>query len=133
MTMASGFSTASVAVPVDRARPQVVYAHVADGVIFHIGSGTLARAFAGERSTAWEARARAGYAVVILERHACPARARLREAELIHQMQPETNVHHRRGPHRQIIRGFTKQGARCACDAPDCYGVEAARREAGGA
>jgi hypothetical protein len=62
---------------------------------------------------------------VILEIHACPARARLREAQLIAEHQPVTNYHHKNGPNKQVLEGFTKRGARCCCGAADCYGQEA--------
>jgi hypothetical protein len=114
-------------VHVDLSRCQIVYAHYAPGSEqpFHIGSGTIQRAFSALRSDEWRRLAARGYDVEILERHACPARARLHEAQLIESHQPATNVHHRGGPHRQVIRGFTKQGLRCDCGAEDCYGREA--------
>ena len=111
---------------------QVVYGHrLADTeLIVSIGSGTLARALRPERSREWQAYVNdRDVEVVILEQHACPARARLREAELIAERQPILNRHHRQGPHRQVLRGFTKQGVRCACGAANCYGREAAERD----
>jgi hypothetical protein len=117
------------------APPEVVYAHFAPGAEkpLHVGSGRLERALSTARGGPWRRyvdKIGGRYEVRILERHSCPARARLREGELIAALQPETNVHHRNGPHRQVLRGFTKGGARCACGAPDCYGAEAAAREA---
>ena len=111
---------------------QVVYGHRLAGTepIVLIGSGTLARALRPERSPVWQAYVNGrDVEVVILEQHACPARARLREAELIADRRPILNPHHRQGPHRQVLRGFTKQGLRCACGAANCYGREAAARE----
>jgi hypothetical protein len=64
--------------------------------------------------------------VLVLETHACPARARLREALLISERKPATNHHHKSGPNRQVLRGFTKRGSRCDCEAEDCFGREAA-------
>jgi hypothetical protein len=115
-------------VRIDASPCQVVYGHYASDSEqpFHIGSGTIQRAFSNVRSAEWRRWAARGYEVKILERHACPARARLREALLIESYQPVTNVHHRSGPHRQVMRGFTKRGLRCDCGAEDCYGREAA-------
>nr|WP_170538025.1 hypothetical protein [Ruegeria arenilitoris] len=113
--------------------PQVVYGHRFSGTdeLFHIGSGSYGRAIKPERGAPWvEYVGDRDVEVVIIETYQCPARARLREAELIFEMQPVTNHHHRNGPHKQVLRGFTKQGARCDCGAEDCYGREAARREA---
>lgn len=111
--------------------PQIVYGHRFPGEehFFHIGSGTYGRALRPERGGPW--REHVGdrdVEVVIIETHECPARARLREAELIEQLQPMTNHHHRNGPNRQVLRGNTKRGIRCDCGAIDCYGREALDR-----
>jgi hypothetical protein len=121
-------------VRVDPSRGQIVYGHYAPGSEqpFHIGSGTMQRAFSDVRSAEWRRLAARGYEVEILEQHACPARARLREALLIESCQPVTNVHHRNGPHRQVRRGFTKRGLQCDCSAEDCYGRAAALAEMDG-
>jgi len=108
--------------------PQIVYGHrfPGDSELFHIGSGTYSRALRPERGAQW--RQHVGtrdVEVVLLEVHHCPARARLREAELIFDLQPATNTHHKGGPNRQVLRGFTKRGERCDCGAQDCYGQEA--------
>lgn len=118
----------------DANRPFVVYGHRLPGseTFFHIGSGSHGRAFEPTRGKPWRdfiAGTDGRYEVVIIERHSCEARARLREAELIFEHQPETNFHHRKGPHRQVVRGFRKDGSRCSCG-PDCYGSEMALREA---
>ena len=108
--------------------PQVVYAHrfPGDDELFHIGSGTYSRAVKPERGAAWKAHVgERDVEVLILETHECPARARLREAELIAERRPITNQHHASGPHKQVLRGFTKRGARCDCGAKNCYGREA--------
>jgi hypothetical protein len=112
--------------------PQIVYGHRFPGEhdLFHIGSGTYGRALRPERGMSW--RTHVGdrvVEVVVLERHQCPARARLREAELIAELKPVTNSHHSQGPQRQVLRGFTKMGLRCDCGAADCYGQEALKRE----
>lgn len=112
--------------------PQVVYGHRFPGEeqVFHNGSGTYGRAVRPERGAAWKDHVgERDVEVVILEVHQCPARARLREAELIAERQPVTNHHHRGGPNKQVLRGFTKRGARCNCRSEDCYGQEAARNE----
>jgi hypothetical protein len=108
--------------------PQIVYGHrfPGDEKLFHIGSGTFSRALRPERGSEW--RSHVGdrdVEVVVLETHSCPARARLREAELISELKPVTNHHHVNGPNPQVLRGFTKRGSRCECDARDCYGKEA--------
>ena len=112
-----------------------VYAHFVAGsdVPFHIGSGRPERASSSVRGVAWQAHvARLGEAwhAEILEQHRCPARARLREAQLIQQHQPATNHHHRHGPHRQVLQGFAKGGRPCRCGAPDCYRREVEAVEA---
>lgn len=110
--------------------PQIIYGHrfPGDDELFHIGSGTYSRALSPVRGAQWIAHVGDNdVEVVILETHECPARARLREAELIAELRPVTNHHHRDGPNRQVLRGFTKRGTRCDCDAKDCYGREALR------
>ena len=112
--------------------PQIVYGHRFPGEeeLFHIGSGTYRRALRPERGFPWrEHVGNRDVEVVILETHACPARARLREAQLISKHNPTTNHHHKNGPNKQVLRGFTKQGERCGCGAADCYGQEALKRE----
>ena len=111
--------------------PQIVYGHRFPGEeeLFHIGSGTYSRALKAERGANW--REHVGdkdVEVVVLETHSCPARARLREAELISERKPLTNYHHKSGPNRQVLRGFTKRGAQCDCGAVNCYGREAAQK-----
>lgn len=108
--------------------PQIVYAHrfAGEEEVFHIGSGTYRRALRPERGSIWQKHVgNRDVEVVVLETHACPARARLREAQLISEKKPVTNHHHKDGPNRQVLRGFTKRGVRCACGAEDCYGREA--------
>ena len=93
---------------------QVVYGHrLADTeLIVSIGPGTLARALQPERSPEWQAYVNdRDVEVVILEQHACPARARLREAELIAERRPILNRHHLQGPHRQVLRGSPSRGS----------------------
>src|SRR6056297_1773999 len=105
--------------------PQLVYAHRFPGetAIFHIGSGPYSRSLKGERGKPWlEHVGERDVEVDILETHECPARARLRESQLIHDYQPITNIHHRRGPHPRVLGGYTKKGDRCDCGAVDCYG-----------
>lgn len=111
--------------------PQIVYGHRFPGEseIFHIGSGTYSRAIRPERGKPWiDHVADRDVEVLILETYECPARARLREAELIAKLQPKTNFHHKGGPNKQVIRGFTKRGIRCDCGAVDCYGQEALKK-----
>ena len=118
-------------VPGSPSEPQIVYAHrfPGDAELFHIGSGTYSRARGPERGAPWkEYVGERTVEVVILWTHRCPARARLREAELIFEHQPVTNRHHRNGVHPQVQRGFTKKGVRCDCGVPECYGREAAER-----
>lgn len=116
---------------VDLNKTEVVYfhRHAISGAVFHIGSGKIDRAFSAQRGVEWLKFTSEldSYEVEIVEYHQCPARARLREAELIFALQPLTNLHHRKGPHRQVLRGFTKGGQRCDCKAPNCYGLEALR------
>ena len=108
--------------------PQIVYGHrfPEDVTYFHIGSGTYKRALSPVRGASWiQHVGDRDVEVVVLEVYQCPARARLREAELINLHQPITNHHHKNGPHKQVLAGYTKQGTRCACGAADCYGEEA--------
>ena len=79
---------------------EVVYGHKIrnEADYFHIGSGSEQRArnFNG-RSPSWQkyVDTHGGskhIEVVILERHHCPARARLREMELVAVHQPSTNT-----------------------------------------
>lgn len=109
------------------AESQIVYGHrfPNEETLFHIGSGTYRRALSPVRGAQWETHVGdSDVEVLILEIYECPARARLREAELITLHQPSTNHHHRTGPHRQVLAGYNKQGMRCACGAADCYGQE---------
>jgi hypothetical protein len=111
--------------------PQIVYGHKFPGEddVFHIGSGTYTRALRPERGGGWKEHVgNRDVEVLILETHGCPARARLREAELIAALKPVTNYHHKDGPNRQVVRGFTKRGNRCDCGADNCYGREALDR-----
>ncbi len=111
--------------------PQIVYGHRFPGQqqVFHIGSGTYRRALRPERGAGRQEHVgNLDVEVVVLETHACPARARLREAQLISEHQPLTNHHHINGPNKQVLRGFTKRGVRCGCGAEDCYGEEALNR-----
>lgn len=118
--------------PGSPAEPQLVYGHrfLGEDEIFYIGSGTYSRARSTRRGQAWQSHVGdRAVEIVILEVHSCPARARLREAELIAEQKPLTNEHHKAGPHPQVLRGYTKQGHRCDCSAPDCYGREAMQKE----
>lgn len=108
--------------------PQIVYGHRFPNSesLFHIGSGTYKRALRPERGKKW--RDHVGdrdVEVIVLEIHQCPARARLREAQLISEHQPATNYHHKEGPNQQVLRGYTKRGDQCDCGAENCYGREA--------
>jgi hypothetical protein len=117
--------------PGTSAEPQIVYGHRFPGetTLFHIGSGTYRRALRPERGAPWLSHVGdKDVEVVILETHQCPARARLREAQLISELKPATNFHHLDAPNRQVIRGFTKKGSRCECGALDCYGKEASEK-----
>ena len=108
--------------------PQIVYGHRFPGedALFHIGSGTYARAIRPERGQSWiDYVGDRDVEVLVLEIYDCPARARLREAELIAELKPITNFHHRDGPNKQVLRGFTKRGQRCQCGSDSCYGQEA--------
>ena len=116
---------------------EVVYGHtmLAETAFFHIGSGSEQRAhnFVG-RSPDWQTyvNARGGLSqvkVTILERHRCPARARLREMELVGSHQPSTNTFGRSSISSGILDGRPKGSKeRCTCGAPDCYGAEATVR-----
>jgi hypothetical protein len=111
--------------------PQIVYGHrfPQQEELFHIGSGTYRRALSPVRGASWlQHVGDRDVEVLVLEVHQCPARARLREAELIALHQPLTNHHHKTGPHRQVLAGYNKQGLRCACGATDCYGAEVSGR-----
>src|SRR5678816_4432628 len=117
---------------------EVVYAHrmKSDPTLFHIGSGSerRARTFTG-RSSRWRAHvdAQGGSTqveVTILERHHCPARARLREMELVNLHQPATNGFGRTSIPRGVKDGRPKGSTkRCACGAMDCYGAELTSRQ----
>ena len=118
---------------------EVVYAHKmkSGSTFFHIGSGSeqRARTFKG-RSLRWHTHVNAHggctqIEVTILERHHCPARARLREMELVNLHQPATNGYGRTSIPRGILDGRPKGSTkRCACSAADCYGVEVTVRQA---
>jgi hypothetical protein len=114
---------------------EVVYGHkmLAEARFFHIGSGSERRArnFTG-RSPRWRAYVDehgdlSQVEVKILERHGCPARARLREMELVNIHKPSTNSFGR-PPFPAAIRDGRPKGSkqRCTCGAPDCYGAEVA-------
>jgi hypothetical protein len=116
--------------------PEVVYGHRVKGqrAFFHIGSGSERRARTlTNRSLQWQhfVSLHGGIAqiqVEILERHHCPARARLREMELVHIHQPPTNRFGREATPAAILAGRPKGSSKpCECGAPDCYGAEAAR------
>jgi hypothetical protein len=115
--------------------PEVVYGHRIGNskAFFHIGSGSLRRARnLARRSSLWQkfVDARGGMAEVvveILECHHCPARARLREMELVKLYQPSTNVFGRSSIPGSILAGHPKgTNKRCECSAQDCYGAEVA-------
>ncbi len=119
---------------------EIVYAHRMKNelTLFHIGSGSerRARTLTG-RSSRWRAHvnAQGGFTqieVTILERHHCPARARLREMELVRLHQPATNGYGRTSIPLGILDGRPKGAAtRCACGAVDCYGAELSSRSTG--
>ena len=116
---------------------EVVYGHrmANEKGFFHIGSGSEQRArnFTG-RSSDWRSYvdARGSLAQVqveILERHRCPARARLREMDLVKIHQPPTNRFGRSSHPEGILDGRPKGSKqRCTCGASDCYGAEVAAR-----
>ncbi len=117
---------------------EVVYCHGIRGEpgSFHIGSGSEQRARQlTKRSAAWNkfVAAHGGTAKVeveILERYDCPARARLREMELVRRYQPSTNVFGRSSTPAAILAGHPKGSVeRCNCGAPDCYGAELASHD----
>ena len=98
---------------------------------FHIGSGSEQRAHnLKQRSSAVLSyiEARGGTSQVevkILERYQCPARARLREMELIGLHQPCTNTFGRSSIPAMILDGRPKGSKeRCCCGALNCYGAE---------
>ncbi len=102
---------------------------------FHIGSGSEQRARTHDgRSAHFRAYVDAHggpteIEVSILERHHCPARARLREMELVQQHQPATNSFGRSSIPAGILDGRPKGSKeRCACGAQDCYGAEISAR-----
>jgi len=112
---------------------EVVYAHrmKSESTLFHIESGSERRAHTlTGRSSRWRAYvdAQGGVTqveVTILERHHCPARARLREMELVKLHQPATNGFGRTSIPQGILDGRPKgMTTRCACGATDCYGAE---------
>jgi hypothetical protein len=113
----------------------IVYGHkiLTEPNYFHIGSGSEQRAknFKG-RSKEWRdyVEARGGVLQVevkILERYICPARARLREMELVNLYQPTTNYFGRFSIPEGILDGRPKGSTqRCMCGAPDCYGAQVA-------
>ncbi len=116
---------------------EVVYGHRVrgDAGFFYIGSGSERRARTLiNRSAPWKryVAAHGGTSQVeveILERHRCPARARLREMDLVHIHQPPTNRFGRLSTPEAILAAHPKGSTeRCACGAPDCYGVEVAAR-----
>jgi hypothetical protein len=123
--------------PGDSSGSEVVYGHRmrTEAGFFHIGSGSEQRArnFDG-RSPAWQAYVNSHggstqIEVQILERHRCPARARLREMELVHDHQPATNTFGRSSIPSGIQDGRPKGSKkRCTCGAPDCYGAEVTAR-----
>jgi len=115
---------------------EVVYGHRMrrTRALFHIGSGSERRARTlARRSALWQqfVQSHGGPAQVeveILERHRCPARARLREMELVRIHQPPTNRFGRASIPGAILAGRPKgSGKRCRCGSPDCYGTEAAQ------
>jgi hypothetical protein len=114
---------------------EVVYGHRLknEASYFHIGSGSERRARTlTRRSSRWQqyVNARGGVTQVevsILERHHCPARARLREMQLVALHQPTTNGFGRSMIPTGILDGRPKGSTeRCACGATDCYGAEVA-------
>jgi len=106
-----------------------------EGTFFHIGSGSEQRAHSWTgRSARFRAyvEARGGptqIELTTLERHHCPARARLREMELVKLHQPATNGFGRSSIPAGILEGRPKGSTeRCCCGASDCYGAEVAVR-----
>ncbi len=121
----------------DNTASEVVYGHKMRGEtdFFHIGSGSERRArnLKG-RSGLWRdyVDTHGGpehIEVVILERYRCPARARLREMELVTAHQPPTNRFGRSSIPAAILDGRPKGSRlRCACGSPDCYGAQVTAR-----
>jgi hypothetical protein len=116
---------------------EVVYGHKlkGEGTFFHIGSGSERRArHFTQRSSRWHeyVNARGGTGqveVTILERYHCPARARLREMQLVDLHHPSTNGFGRRSIPAGILDGRPKGSTkRCTCGADDCYGSEVTAR-----
>ena len=116
---------------------EVVYGHKIrnEPGYFHIGSGSEQRAHTLKgRSALWQhyVDTHGGskhVEVAILERYHCPARARLREMELVAVHQPHTNTFGRSSIPAAILDGRPKGSKiRCACGAADCYGAEASAR-----
>lgn len=112
---------------------QVVYGHRmrSEAGFFHMGSGpgTRAHNLTGRSSSWWQfVNAHSGVRqveAVILERYRCPARARLREMQLVSIHQPSTNRFGRSSTPNAILDGHPKGSrSRCECGAPDCYGAE---------
>ncbi len=117
------------------ASDEVVYGHRmrSESAFFHIGSGSERRARTlTNRSASWKQfvdahGGRSRIEVEILERHHCPARARLREMEFVNIHQPPTNRFGRSSTPHAILAGHPKGSThRCDCGAPDCYGAEVA-------
>ena len=116
---------------------EVVYGHKMknEPTFFHIGSGSerRARTFTG-RSSRWLAYVNAHggqmqVEVTIMEQHHCPARARLRDMQLVELHQPATNGYGRSSIPAGILDGRPKGSAeRCACGAVNCYGAEVTAR-----
>jgi hypothetical protein len=116
---------------------EVVYCHKMrnEATFFHIGSGSELRARnLTDRSSRWleYVNAHGGpthIEVTIIERHHCPARARLREMQLVELHQPATNGFGRSSIPAGILDGRPKGSTeRCACGAHDCYGAEVTAR-----
>ena len=116
---------------------EVVYGHKMKNEtdFFHIGSGSERRARSWNgRSALWRDYVdthggRKHIEVVILERHHCPARARLREMDLVAVHHPPTNRFGRLSIPAGILDGRPKGSKlRCACGAPDCYGAKVTAR-----
>jgi hypothetical protein len=114
-----------------------VYGHKLrnQAAFFHIGSGSERRANnLIQRSSRWHEYVTANGGttqvdVAILERYRCPARARLREMQLVQLYQPATNGFGRGSIPAAITDGRPKGSKkRCACGAADCYGAEVTAR-----
>ena len=70
-----------------------VYAHSIDGIVFYVGRGRLARAFAtSRRNKQWRVKVISGYDVEIIEWHDTTEAAELSERKLIADLRPECNV-----------------------------------------